>query len=154
MSFAARSLLLAAAVVGASALLATTSVPAEAGVRWGKCGTPTRIPGKGVACANGFTYNFLAGGPGETWGVKLTTPMNQCAPLRFSLELDGVALPKKTGAVAAGKSETVVLGTGLKPGMHVLIVKSEFVFSECFKEEPPVSPGNWGVDALISVQPK
>lgn len=147
-------LLAAALVAGASVLLASTTVTAEAGVRWGKCGTPTRIPGKGVACANGLTYNFNAGGAAEVWVAKFTTPMNQCAPLRLSLELDGVAFRKKTGAIAAGKSETVVLGDALTPGAHVLVVKSEVLFSECFPESPPLNPGSWGVDAQIFTQPK
>ena len=64
---------------------------------------------------------------GETWGVKLSTPLNQSA---------------------------LLLGSALKPGAHVLVIKSEFMFSECFPENPPATPGNWGVDALISVQPK
>jgi hypothetical protein len=153
MSFAARSLLLAAAVAGAVALLATTSVPAEAGVRWGKCGTATHVKGKGAVCSNGFTYNFIVGGAAETWGVKLMTPLNQCAPLTFSVELDGKPV-KSTAALAAGKSETVVLGNGLAAGIHVLVVKSQFMYSECFPAQPPQTPGNWGVDALISVQPK
>jgi hypothetical protein len=153
MSFAARSLLLAAAVVGAGALLASISVPAEAGVRWGKCGTATHVKGKGAVCSNGFTYTFIVGSPAETWGVRLMTPLNQCAPLTFSVELDGKPV-KSTAALAAGKSETVVLGNGLAAGAHVLVVKSQFMYSECFPAEPAQTPGNWGVDALISVQPK
>ena len=153
MSFAARSLLFALAVSGTGALLAATSVPAEAGVRWGKCGTATHVKGKGAVCSNGFTYNFIVGGPAETWGVRLMTPLNQCAPLTFSVELDGKPV-KSTAALAAGKSETLVLGNGLAAGAHVLIVKSQFMYSECFPAEPPQTPGNWGVDALISVQPK
>lgn len=153
MSLAARRLLLAACVVGAGALFASMSAPAEAGVRWGKCGTATHVKGKGAVCSNGFTFNFIVGSTAETWGVRLMTPLNQCAPLTFSVELDGKPV-KSTAALAAGKSETVVLGKGLAAGGHVLVVKSQFMYSECFPAQPPQTPGNWGVDALISVQPK
>ena len=71
----------------------------------------------------------------------------------FTVELDGKPV-KSTAALAAGKSETVVLGNGLAAGVHVLVVKSQFMYSECYQAEPPRTPGNWGVDALISVQPK
>lgn len=134
------------------ALAGLSTAPAEAGVRWGKCGAPTRVAGKGVACSNGFAYPFTVTKATETWVATLMTPLNQCAPLTFTLEVDGVRL-KKTEALAAGKRETVVLGTGLKPGPHTLTVKSMFMFSECFPEDPPFSPGNWGVDTKISTQP-
>ncbi len=153
MTSSARRFLLAAAAAGAGALLVSSTVPADAAVRWGKCGTATHVKGKGAVCSNGFTYNFMVGGVAETWGVRLMTPLNQCAPLTFSVELDGKPV-KSTAALAAGKSETVVLGNGLAPGIHVLVVKSQFMYSECFPAEPPQPPGNWGVDALISVQPK
>jgi hypothetical protein len=128
------------------------SMPAEAGVRWGKCGTPTRIAGKGVECANGFSYPFSVSKAGETWAASVMTPYNQCAPLRFTLEVDGKKVGR-TAPLAAGKSETVTLGKDLAPGPHVLTVKSMFMFAECYPEDPPVSPGNWGVDTKISVKP-
>lgn len=128
------------------------SVPAEAGVRWGKCGTPTRIAGKGVECANGFSYPFNVSKAGETWVASVMTPYNQCAPLRFTLEVDGKRVGR-TAPLAAGKSETVTLGKDLAPGPHVLTVKSMFMFAECYPEDPPVSPGNWGVNTKISVKP-
>jgi hypothetical protein len=128
------------------------STPAEAGVRWGKCGAATRISGKGVECANGFSYPFSVSKAGETWVASVMTPYNQCAPLRFTLEVDGKKVGR-TAALAAGKSETVVLGKDLTPGPHVLTVKSMFMFAECYPEDPPVNPGNWGVDTKISVKP-
>jgi hypothetical protein len=80
------------------------------------------------------------------------TPYNQCAPLRFTLEVDGKKV-SRTAPLAAGKSETVALGKDLTPGPHVLTVKSMFMFAECYPEDPPVNPGNWGVDTKISVKP-
>jgi hypothetical protein len=142
------------ALLATAALTASmTGGPANAAVRWGKCGEITRVHGKGAICSNGFTYNFSVGSPAETWVVKLTTPMNQCAPLKFTVELDGKAL-KPTAALAGGKSETVTLGTGLAAGAHVLVVKTQVMYSECFTEESEQKPGNWGVDTVISVQPK
>ena len=38
---------------------------------------------------------FIVGSPAETWGVRLLTPLNQCAPLTFTVELDGK--PVKSG---------------------------------------------------------
>jgi hypothetical protein len=139
-----------AAAVLAPALVSMT--PAEASVRWGKCGTPTRVAGKGVECANGFSYPFSVAKAGETWVASVMTPYNQCAPLRFTLEVDGKRVGR-TAALSAGKSETVVLGKDLKAGPHVLTVKSMFMFAECYPEDPPVNPGNWGVNTKIFVQP-
>ena len=145
--------LLSVFLFGAIGVALIPAGPVDASVRWGKCGTIQRIAGKGVACANGFKYDFMVGGTGETWVATLTTPMNQCAPLKFALDLDGATL-KSSKALAAGKSETVVLGKALKAGAHVLVVKATFMFSECYPEEPPVTPGNWGVDTVISLQPE
>jgi len=146
-------LLLPALFAGIVVTALVSGGTAEAAVRWGKCGPITRVPGKGAVCSNGFTYNFSVGSPAETWVTKLTTPMNQCAPLKFTVELDGKAL-KPTAALAGGKSETVVLGTGLAAGAHVVVVKTQVMYSECFTEESAQTPGNWGVDTLISLQTK
>jgi len=148
-----RRSLLPALAFGAFVAALTSGGTADASVRWGKCGEITRVPGKGVVCSNGFTYNFSVGSPAETWVAKLTTPMNQCAPLKLTVELDGKAL-KPTAALAGGKSETVTLGTGLAAGAHVAVVKTQIMYAECFTEESEQKPGNWGVDTLISVQPK
>ena len=142
-----------AALAAAGLAFALSSmVPAEAGVRWGKCGAATRVAGKGVECANGFSYPFSVTKAGEAWVASVMTPYNQCAPLRFTLEVDGKKVGR-TAPLAAGKSETVVLGKDLAPGPHVLTVKSMFMFAECYPEDPPVNPGNWGVDTKISVKP-
>jgi hypothetical protein len=148
-----RHYLLPVLLAGAFGLALASGGTADAAVRWGKCGPITRVPGKGAVCSNGFTYNFSVGSPAETWIAKLTTPMNQCAPLKFTVELDGKAL-KPTAALAGGKSATVMLGTDLVAGAHVLVVKTQVMYSECFTEESAQVPGNWGVDTLISVQPK
>lgn len=134
------------------ALATLSCATAEAGVRWGKCGAATRVAGKGVECANGFAYPFSVSKAGEPWVASVMTPYNQCAPLRFTLEVDGKKVGR-TAPLAAGKSETVVLGKDLAPGPHVLTVKSMFMFAECYPEDPPVNPGNWGVDTKISVKP-
>jgi hypothetical protein len=142
-----------AALAAAGLAFALSSMgPAEAGVRWGKCGAATRVAGKGVECANGFSYPFSVTKAGEAWVASVMTPYNQCAPLRFTLEVDGKKVGR-TAPLAAGKSETVVLGKDLAPGPHVLTVKSMFMFAECYPEDPPVNPGNWGVDTKISVKP-
>ncbi len=142
-----------AALAAAGLAFALSSMgPAEAGVRWGKCGAATRVAGKGVECANGFSYPFSVTKAGEAWVASVMTPYNQCAPLRFTLEVDGKKVGR-TAPLAAGKSETVVLGKDLAPGPHVLTVKSMFMFAECYPEDPPVNPGNWGVDTKISLKP-
>ena len=96
-----KCLFLAAAGIG---FVLLPSAPAEAGVRWGKCGAATRIAGKGVECANGFSYPFSVSKAGEAWVASVMTPYNQCAPLRFTLEVDGKKVGR-TAPLAAGKSE-------------------------------------------------
>lgn len=143
------------AFAAAASLLVFASLPApsEASVRWGPCGTPTRVAGKGVQCSNGFAYDFNVTAPGQNWVVRLAVPLTQCAPVRFDVDLDG----KKVGTTAvlnAGKAEIVKLSDKLVPGAHKATVKVQVMFGGCYPETPPINPSTWGVDAFVAVKPK
>ena len=129
-----------------------TSSPAQASVRWGACGKAERIPGKGVKCSNGFTYPFAASAAGQEWVVKLTTPVTQCAPVRFSVELDGVRLGT-TAVLESGRTETMKLGKAIAAGPHSVTVKVQVNFGGCYPEEPAVQPQSWGLDARVILGP-
>ena len=141
--------------VVAAALLFSASLPApaEASVRWGPCGTPTRVAGKGVKCSNAFTYDFNVTAPGQNWVVRLAVPLTQCAPVRFDVELDGTKAGT-TAVLNAGKAEIVKLSDKLQPGAHKATVKVQVMFGGCYPEAPPINPSTWGVDAFVAVKPK
>ncbi|MEQ1755808.1 MAG: hypothetical protein ABL973_16925 [Micropepsaceae bacterium] len=141
------------AIVFALLLTATATTSSQASVRWGACGTPTRVAGKGVQCGNGFTYDFNVTAPAQNWVVRLTVPLTQCAPVRFDVELDGKKVAT-TSVLKAGKSEIVKLSDKLSPGTHKATIKVQVMFGGCFAETPPLNPSSWGVDAFVAVKPK
>jgi hypothetical protein len=108
--------------------------------------------GEWSRCSNKGSYGFNSEGSDLIYGLKLQAPSTHCAPMTYSIVVDGRQPERSTSrSLNAGESEIINIGSDWARGRHqVLISASSIAGQGCNRN----GLQSWAVDASVVIIPR